>query len=46
MEVDLDLLEKMEGKSMPKDEDLVDVVSGINKLVEKTKDDLKEKRKK
>ena len=48
MEVDLDLLEKADGdgKGIPKDEDLVNVVSGITSLVEKTKTDLADKREK
>ena len=47
MEVDLDLLEDLgAGKGIPKDEDLVNVVSGINELVVKTKIDLKHKREK
>ena len=47
MEVDLDLLEDLGvGKGIPKDEDLVNVVSGINELVVKTKIDLKHKREK
>ena len=45
MEVDLDLLEK-EGKGIPKDEDLVNVVSGITQAVQKEKVSLADMRKK